>query len=160
MKSTSMQRPTGLPTTAASSTQTEDGRVVSVIFEDLKADSSIRDSAPSVESKVMNFAIPLAEGSQKFVRVHARGFRAVAGLHSWALALVWINGQRMRIPSNQASLSESWYAAALVNVQGKTELRVSVTLLAQRDMSEQSSAAQCALDSLDFEAIDGKDKRL
>ena len=66
----------------------------------------------------------------------------------------------MRIPSNQANQNESWYAASLVNVQGKTELRVSVTLLAQRDMSEQSSAAQCVLDSLDFEAIDGKDKRL
>lgn len=151
-----MQRPTGLSTTVASSTQTEDGRVISVLFDDLKADSSIRDSTPSVESKVMNFVVPLTEGIQKSVRVQARGFRAVAGQHSWAHALVWINGQRMRIPSSQPNQDESWYAASLVNVQGKTELRVSVTLLAQRDMSELNSAAQCVLDSIDFEVIDGK----
>lgn len=158
MKSTSMQQPTGLPATAVSTTQTENGLVTSVLFDELKADSSTCDSTPTVESAVMNFVVPLTEGIQKFVRIEARGSRGIAGPHSWAHALVWVNGQRLRIPSNQANLTEPWYASSQLNVQGKTELRVSVTLLAQRDMSELNSAAQCVLDSLDFEVIDGKAK--
>jgi hypothetical protein len=151
--STNMQRPTDMPATGVSSTRTDDGSVLAVLFDHFKADSSPGDQTQSAEASVLNFEVPLAASNRGLVRLEARGFMATIGPHSWVHALVWVNGQRMVPISNAGEVSENFYAALCVDATGQSALRVSVTLLAQRDLSVPGSSAQVVLDVLDFSAL-------
>ena len=123
---------------------------MSIIFEKFRADSAPSDQTQSAESALLNFDVPLAAGSKGMVRVEARGYLATVGAHSWAHAVIWVNGQRMMPISNSGEVSENLYAALYVDGAGQSALRVSVTLLAQRDLTLPESNAQITLDTLDF----------
>lgn len=148
-----MQLPTGLPTSAASSTRTSDGSILGIIFDKFKADSSPSDQTQSAEATVLNFEVPITPAGSGLVRIEARGFMATSGAHSWVQAVIWVNGQRMVPISNNGEKNENFYAALCVNATGQTKLRVSVTLLAQRDLALLGSDAQVVLDTLDFSAL-------
>jgi hypothetical protein len=156
---TNMQTPTGLPVTGVRSTRTDDSSVLAVLFDDFKADSTPSDQTQSAEASVLNFEVPLAAGNKGLVRLEARGFIATVGPHSWVHVVVWVNGQRMVPISNAGEVSENFYAALCVDAAGQSALRVSVTLLAQRDLAVPGSSAQVALDTLDFSALPGPQVR-
>jgi hypothetical protein len=148
-----MQLPTGLPASGFSSTRTSDGSVVSIVFDKFKANSDANDKTQSAEATILNFEVPVSPAGSGLVRVEARGFMATIGAHSWVHAVMWVNGQRMEPISNAGEVGENFYAALCVDATGQSALRVSVTLLAQRDLAVQGSSAQVALDVLDFSAL-------
>jgi hypothetical protein len=148
-----MQLPTGLPASGLSSTRTFDGSVVSIVFDIFKADSNTNDKTQSAEATILNFEVPVCPAGSGLVRVEARGFMATIGAHSWVQAVMWVNGQRMVPISNSGETNEKFYAALCVDATGQTKLRVSVTLLAQRDLALLGSDAQLVLDTLDFSAL-------
>ena len=154
-----MQLPTGLPDRGVSSTRTDDGVAMSIIFDNFKVQSNPTDQTQSAESAVLNFEVPLAADSTGMVRVEARGFMATSGAHSWVHAVTWINGQRMEPISNSGESNENFYAALCVDATGQTQLRVSVTLLAQRDLALLGSESQVMLDTLDFTALSSPQAR-
>lgn len=148
-----MQLPTGLPKSNTGSTNTDDGSVVSVVFDAMCADSQLSDQTQSAEATVLNFEVPLVANPYGLVRIEARGFMATVGEHSWTQAVIWVNGQRMSPRSNPSEFNENFYAAMCVDTRDKSALRVSVTLLAQRDLAVSSSSAQVTLDTLDFSVL-------
>ena len=148
-----MQLPIGLPQSGVSTTKTDDGSVISVVFDAMRADSQPSDQTQSAEATILNFEVPLVANSQSLVRIEARGFLATVGAHSWVHAVMWVNGRRMVPISNNGEISENFYAALCVDTAGQSALRVSLTLLAQRDLSLQESSSQIALDTLDFSLL-------
>lgn len=148
-----MQSPIGLPASSAGSALTGDGSVLSIIFDKFKADSNPNDKALAAEANVLNFEVPITPAGSGLVRVEARGFMATSGAHSWVHAVIWVNGQRVVPISNHGEINENFYAALCVDATGQTKLRVSVTLLAQRDLALLGSDAQVVLDTLDFSAL-------
>ena len=153
MKHAVLQLPSNFAVELWSSTRTDDGSAVSVLFNDFKADSNPSDNSQTAEVATVNFEIPVAAYDSKFVLIEARGFCVSTGPHSWARFIIWVNGQRIAQPQSDTIDDGSFYAAMRVNVTQKSVLRVSVTLLAQRDLFEANSTAQCGLDSLDFSAV-------
>jgi hypothetical protein len=150
---TQLRFPTGLPVKGVHHTRTDDGSVLAVIFDSYKAESTTNDQTQSAEAAVLNFEVPLAPGSNGLVRVEAHGFMGTAGSHSWIHAVIWVNGQRMVPISNAGEVSENFYAALCVDVTGQSALRVSVTLLVQRDLAIPTSSAELVLDTLDFAVL-------
>jgi hypothetical protein len=149
-----MQLPTGLSASGLSSTRTSDGSVVSIVFDKFKANSDTNDKTQSAEATILNFEVPVSPGGSGLVRVEARGFMATIGAHSWVHAVMWVNGKRMVPISNNGETSENFYAALCVDAAGQTALRVSLTLLAQRDVALPRSSAQVVLDVLDFSVLE------
>jgi hypothetical protein len=148
-----LQLPTGLPTEGVGTTRTSNGSVVSILFDACIAESSSRDRSLSAETFVLNFEVPVATGTKGHVRVEAHGFSASFGAHSWTYAVIWVNGRKMKPINSPADASENFYGALCVDIGGQAAIRVSVTLLAQRDLLSQSSAARIVLDTLDFEVL-------
>ncbi len=150
---TQLALPTGLADKGVSATRTDDGSVLAVIFNACKAESTPNDQTQSAEAAVLNFEVPLATGSNGLVRVEAHGFMGTAGSHSWVHAIMWVNGKRMVPISNNGDTSENFYAALCIDVAGQSALRISVTLLAQRDLAIPTSSAELVLDTLDFAVL-------
>lgn len=147
----------GMPSLPApcsqSATRTDDGSVVSVMLENCRALSLASDDTPAAESAVLNFEIPLVGSQAGLVRLEARGFIATVGVHSWAHAVIWVNGQRMTPVTNDGETSANFEAALYVDTTNQSALRVSVTLLTQRDLGISDSEAEITLDTLDFSAL-------
>lgn len=150
---THLKPPTDLPSTEAGNAYTNDGSVLSIIFDACKVESNPSDQTQAAEVKVLNFEVPVAAGSNAIVRIEARGFMAAQGPHSWVHGMLWVNGKRMVPIQNDGCVNQNFYAALSVKSQGVTALRVSITLLAQRDLAVVQSDAQLVLDTLDFSVL-------
>jgi hypothetical protein len=129
-----------------SGTRTEDGQVLSVLFDRLTAESQADDSdaAPQVSRAE---GVVRCEGTG-WVSVQVRGATGVAGDHGYAYALGWANGRRLRAASD--AFGEPFAAAVTAPVGSDGLLRLSLLLLAQRDLAEAGSGAKCWVDSIDI----------
>lgn len=129
-----------------SGTRTEDGQALSVLFDRLSAESQAddTDAAPQVRRAegVVN-----CKGSG-WVSAQVRGATAVAGDHGYAHALGWANGRRLRAASD--AFGEPFSASVTAPVGPDGLLRLSLLLLAQRDLAEAGSGAACWVDSIDI----------
>lgn len=133
-------------------TVTQDAQVFSLLFDHLgvASESNDTDATPQVLR---------AEGTVRcqgrgWVTVHARGAAQVAGSHGYAQVMGWANGRRFRLAADSAD--EPMAASVTARVGSDGELRLSLLLLAQRDLSEANSAAACWVDSLDIEVVQKK----
>lgn len=134
-----------------SGTSTDDHQVMSVLFDDLKADSAPtdEDSTPQVrraEGEVM------CSGSG-WVSVQVRGTTAMVGGHGYAHALGWANGRRLRAAHAPGEPDEPSVSAVVAPVDSEGRLRLSLLLLAQRDLEVPGSAAACWIDSIDIAVL-------
>ena len=80
MKHAVLQLPENFAAELGSTTRTDDGSVVSVVFNDFKADSNPVDNTQTAEVATVNFEIPVTAYDSKFVLVQARGFCLSTGL--------------------------------------------------------------------------------
>jgi len=130
-------------------TRTQDGQVLSVLFDHMKVDSGVKDGdvAPEVQH---------AEGSVRcigsgFVTVQVRGATIVTGMHGYAHATGWANGRRLRAAPGPSD--EPFVMSTVAPVSQDGQLRLSLLLLAQRDLLEPNSAAACWIDSIDIVVV-------
>ncbi len=130
-------------------TRTEDRMVFSLLFDNLVAQSQAddKDVAPTTRR---------AEGVLQcvgtgWVTVLVRGAVAVEGEHGYAHAFGWVNGRRLR--ATTSGPDEPFSATVTAHVGADGQLRVSLLLLAQRDLSSSSSGAMCAVDSIDISVM-------
>ena len=129
-----------------SGTRTDDGQVLSLLFDHLLADSAAAepDAAPQLRR---------AEGvvqcqGRGWVDAQVRGHVTAAGPHATAQLTGWVNGRRLRAAAHGADEPFSAGVSAPVGADGR--LRISLLLVAQRDMHSTDSGALCAVDSIDI----------
>ena len=137
-------------------TRTEDGGVLAILFDRLvvQSDAADVDAAPQtarLEAQVVG------KGSG-WVSVMVRGMVISSDPHGYAHVAGWANGRRMRAAS--PAVDEPFAAAVAAPVGADGRLRLSLLLLAQRDLGVANSAAQCAVDSIDIEVIDSPTKEV
>ncbi len=132
-------------------TRTEDGQVLSVLFDRLASESQADDidATPQVRRAE---GLVQCEGSG-WVSVQVRGATAVVGDHGYAHAVGWANGRRLRAVSDVPGEPFATAVTAPVGLNGV--LRLSLLLLAQRDLAEAGSAAACWIDSIDIVVTPG-----
>lgn len=137
------------PSLGAHSTRTDSGNVLSVLFDQLLANSqaSDLDSAPQLQRAE---GIVQCEG-QGWVSVLVRGSVIVAGAHGYAHLTGWANGRRLREAARVAD--EPFCEAVLAPVAADGQLRISLLLLAQRDLTSSDSGAMCVVDSVDIAVL-------
>lgn len=128
----------------AQSTSTPDGQVLSILFERLSAESQASD-------KDLQPQIGRAEGvvrseGQGSVTVQVRGSSEVAGSHGYGHVMGWANGQRLHVNTDEFG-NFVGVCTSLVKREG---LRISLLLLAQRDLAHENSAAACWIDTIDL----------
>ena len=130
-------------------TRTEDGQVLSVLFDRLAAESQAHDTdaAPQVGRAE---GVVRCEGSG-WVSVLVRGATFVVGEHGYAHAVGWANGRRLRATSDVPG--EPFAAAVTAPVGADGALRLSLLLLAQRDLAVAGAAAACWVDSIDIVVV-------
>lgn len=140
---------------AVRGTCTEDRTVFSLLFDNLVAQSQTddNDAAPATQRAE---GVVRCEGSG-WVSVLVRGAVAVAGEHGYAHAFGWVNGRRIRATPREPDEPFSAAVAAPVGADG--QLRISLLLLAQRDLASSSSAALCAVDSIDISVLPARQTR-
>ncbi len=133
-----------------SSTATDDRRVLSVLFDELviKSERADTDLAPQVR-RVEGVIQCAGTG---WISVQLRGVALVAGAHGYAHVTGWVNGRRLRASAHVPG--EPFVAAAVAPVGADGRLRISLLMLAQRDLAEADSAAQCWVDSIDLAVVD------
>lgn len=134
---------------AVRGTRTDDRTVFSLLFDNLVAQSQAddHDAAPATRRAE---GVVQCEGSG-WVCVLVRGAVAVAGEHGYAHAFGWANGRRLRATPRAADEPFSAAVAAPVGPDG--QLRISLLLLAQRDLASSDSGALCAIDSIDISVL-------
>ena len=130
-------------------TRTDDGQILSVLFDFLGVESAAADIDALPQTVHVNGTVR-CEG-QGWVTVHARGAVVVAGEHGYAHAMGWANGRRLRLKARSTGEPISASVTAPVGADGL--LRLSLLLLAQRDLTLPDSAAALWLDSLDIEVV-------
>lgn len=136
---------------STSATFTDDKRICSILLTGARVESLPSDSNPAPDGKVFEIEVGFTTEKKAKVKVEARGARLLAGVHSWAHALIWANGQRLPLaPENADPLDSTFYTAAISTAQPGEPLRISVSLIAQRDLGEAASQASFELDSLDI----------
>lgn len=133
-----------------SSTATEDRRVLSLLFDELvvKSERTDTDAAPQVR-RVEGVIQCAGTG---WISVQVRGAALVAGLHGFAHVAGWINGRRLRVQAQGPD--EPFCSATAAPVGADGQLRISLLMLAQRDLASADSAAQCWVDSIDLAVMD------
>ena len=137
------------PPTRVSQAVTADGSALSVIFDQLVARSGTSDTDPMPQTVRLDGEVLCA--GHGWVTVQARGAGLSSDAHGYAHATVWANGRRLR--SEPAAANEPFVSAVVAPVEGRG-IRLSVLLLAQRDLGIAGSAAECWLDTLDIQVID------
>lgn len=147
------ENPTKIPPTVDGLAITDNRQVLSVVFADLTARSDVADTARTVESAVLNIELPLQADRATVIRVEAKGAWLVEGDHSWVHAVIWVNGKRLALTEGESGDKDALYAVNRCAVQPGQPVRVSATLLAQRDLADAASHASVTLDALDFEIL-------
>ena len=129
--------------------RTDDGQALSVLFDRLQVESATADTDTSPQVQRAEGVVQ-CEGSG-WVSVQVRGATAVAGSHGYAHALGWANGRRLRAPASVPD--EPFVNAVVAPVSDGGQLRLSLLLLAQRDLLSPRSAAACWIDSIDIAVV-------
>lgn len=130
-------------------TRTDDGTQFSLLFDSLLADSQVSDTdfTPAVRRAE---GVIQCDGSG-WVSVLVRGRTIVVGEHGYAHVTGWVNGRRLRpAPSGP---DEPFSAATAAPVGPSGHLRISLLLLAQRDLAASDSGALCVVDSMDISVL-------
>ena len=130
-------------------TRTDDGQVLSVLFDSLGVESTATDIDAQAQTVRVSGSVR-CEG-QGWVTVHARGAVVVAGDQGYAHAMGWANGRRLRLKASSTGEPISASVTAPVGADGL--LRLSLLLVAQRDLAMPDSAAALWLDSLDIQVV-------
>ena len=127
-------------------TRTEDGTQFSLLFDHLQAESQVSDTdfTPSIRRAE---GVIHCDGSG-WVSVLVRGSTIVVGEHGYAHAMGWVNGRRLRMAPHGPD--EPFSAAVAAPVDASGQLRISLLLLAQRDLGSNGSGALCVVDSIDI----------
>jgi hypothetical protein len=136
-------------------TRTDDGQLMSLLFDSLHVESAAADLdiAPQVKRAE---GLVQCEG-QGWVSVQLRGAMLATGGHGYAHAMAWANRRRLRVAGGAPNEPFSASVAAPVGSDGR--LRLSLLLLAQRDLGSEASAAACWLDSLDIAVLPAAEAR-
>lgn len=148
-----------LPTRTVRGTITDDGQILSLLFDAANVISDGADTTACPVSRQLDLEIPCSGSGSALVRLEMSGARSNAGLHSWNHAFILVNGKRLPVPAavgTNANGGENWYGALTLAVHARCALRVSISLLAQRDLADNSSTAQIGLDSIDLQVIKQK----
>jgi hypothetical protein len=140
---------------AATSARTVDGGVLSIVFGRLTA-RSLSDDA-DVAPQTLRAEIVVHGRGSGWVSVEVRGAGLSDRPHGYAHATGWANGRRLRLLTG--SDGEPAAAAVSAPVGADGVLRVSLLLLAQRDLAVTPSAAQCWVDTIDVRVIDAPQRR-
>lgn len=130
------------------STQTEDARLVSVIFDNFLIVSDSRDETaqPEALSCDLIVAIP-SQLKPKTVTVTLSGSALASEAESWCF--ISAKSGKSRVLMSATSDSTSIGALTLV-IEGLSKLRISLLVLAQRSLSRRNSSAQAGIDTVDL----------
>jgi hypothetical protein len=131
--------------------RTEDGQILSLLFNRLAVESLATDLGTGPQARRAEGQVR-CEGSG-WVSVQVRGVAAVVGEHGYAHLIGWANGRPLRMMVDSLNEPFSACVSAPVGVDGV--LRLSLLLLAQRDLAETASEAACWLDSIDIAITPG-----
>lgn len=132
-----------------SGTRTEDGQVLSMLFTGLSAASQPSDPDAAPQAMQANGLVRCR--GMGWVSVQVRGGSHLSGPRGVAQVMVWANGRRIALLPESPQEPMAGATAARVNADG--ELRLSLTLLAQRDLLEPGSGAMCWVDSIDVQVL-------
>jgi hypothetical protein len=127
-------------------TRTDSGNALSVLFDNLQADSQATDLDDAPQLRRAEGTVQ-CEG-QGWVDVLVRGQAWMAGEHDQAQVMGWVNGRRLR--ATASGHGEPFSASVSARVGAAGRLRMSLLLLAQRDLHNAGSGALCAVDSIDI----------
>jgi len=130
-----------------SGTRTEDGQVLSMLFTGLAA-ASQPDDPDAVPQAMRADGLVRCRGTG-WVSVQVRGGSDLSGPRGLAQVMVWANGRRIALLPE--SPQEPMAGATTARIGADGELRLSLTLLAQRDLLEPGSGAMCWVDSIDVQ---------
>lgn len=129
-----------------SSTRTEDGQVLSVLFENLAIESQPDDQTQQPEVRRAEGTVQVA--GTGWVTLQVRGTGVHTGDHGLAHGLLWANGRKLRL--SPLGADTQYAAACAVPLRNGEPLRLSLLLLAQRDLQQAGSGAGFWVDSIDF----------
>lgn len=133
-----------------SGSRSPDGRHFSLLFDRLFADSQPQDESATPQCLRVEGLLRCA--GQGWLSLQVRGGCQLSGGHGMAQALVWANGRRIALlPDRQ---DEPLAGATTARVGPDGELRLSLLLLAQRDLADPGSGALCWIDSIDLSVIE------
>lgn len=134
--------------------RTDSGNALSVLFDHVVVKSGPQDADP--RPQVIRLDGGITYQGHGWVHVDLRGYALSTHPQGYAHISAWIDGRRMM--AAPAGPDEPVSASLSAPVNGGT-LRVSVLLLAQRDLAAGTSTAACGLDSLDFIVTDRRGRR-
>ena len=129
--------------------RTDEGSALSLLFDSLMVESAAADVNPTPEVRRAEGVVQCAGSG--WVSVQLRGATAVAGGHGFAHALGWANGRRLR--ALETAEGEPFCISVAAPVAADGLLRLSLLLLAQRDLADANSAAACWVDSIDMSVL-------
>jgi len=136
-------------------TRTEDGQTLSILFGALSATSEVDDVDPAPDAVHADGEIRCT--GTGWVEVQVRGAGHLSDARGLAHVVVWANGKRSSLTADAEE--EPLFGALTCRVVDGEPLRISLTLLAQRDLSSPTSAAACWVDSIDIKTLDVKPSR-
>lgn len=129
--------------------RTDDGQALSILFTGLEA-ASHPDDQDAAPQAVRADGLVRCRGTG-WVSVQVRGGSQLSGPRGLAHVMVWANGRRIALMPDSPEEPLAGATTARVGVDG--ELRLSLTLLAQRDLAEAGSGALCWVDSIDVQVL-------
>lgn len=130
-------------------THTEDRQVLSLLFERLSIESQTDDTGQPPE--VLRAEGTVQVSGSGWVSLQVRGSGVLTGDHGLAHGLLWANGRKLRL---SAQGQDTQYAAACaVPLRHSEPLRLSLLLLAQRDLQQAGSGAGFWVDSIDIAVL-------
>lgn len=133
-------------------TRTDDGQVLSVLFDRLHVESLALDTDAAPQVRRVEGVVQ-CEGLG-WVSVQLRGAAMVAGRHGFAHVMAWANGRRLRAgSSSNDDAAEPFSAGTAAPVGNDGRLRLSLLLLAQRDLAAANTEAACWVDSIDLTVL-------
>ena len=137
----------------ARSTHTDDGQVLSILFDSLHAESAAADTDAVPQTRRAE-GVVTGIGSG-WVSVQVSGTMLADGAHGYAHVLGWANGRRLRASATatEAGADEPFVATVSAPIGADGQLRLSLLLLAQRDLGGDGTAAACWIDSVDIEVV-------
>lgn len=138
-----------------SGARTNDGQVLSILFTGLEATSHPDDQ--DAMPQAVRADGPVRCRGTGWVSVQVRGGSQISGPRGLAHVMVWANGRRIGLMPD--SPEEPLAGATTARIGADGELRLSLTLLAQRDLAEAGSGAMCWVDSIDLQVIGPADRR-
>lgn len=135
-------------------TKTDSGDALSVLFDRLTIESGPQDTDPRPNAFRLDGSIECH--GDGWVHVDLRGYALSTDPHGYAHIAAWVNGRRMI--AAPAGADEPVSAGLSAPVRSGT-LRISLLLLAQRDLASASSTAACGVDSLDLRVVAPRQRR-